>query len=471
MKIVRNYFYNILYQLLNILIPIMTIPYISRVLGPSGIGINSYTNSIISYFVLLANLGVNLYGNRMIALVKSDKKRLSIEFFEIYLSTLIFSLFSYALFWFFFIFFSNHSRYLIYQSILIVAAMFDISWFFMGLEDFKKTVLRNSIVKIIMLFSIFLFVKNHYDIGTYILILAISQLVGNLSLWPYLRKIIEPINLNKLHLLRHFRPLMSYFFPQIAVQIYVVFNKTLLGILSNMTAVGYFENSDKVLRVILAFLTATGTVMLPRITNISKGRNSKRVIMFLESIFDFIASLAFPICFGIIGIANNFSMIFFGKSFSGISLVICLMAPITIFIPLSNVSGTQFLIPMGKVKYYTLSVTLGAIANIIMNLLMIPLWKVYGAALSSSFSELVVMSVQFYVIKNDLKLNNMLKICIKYFIASCIMCLTTIIVGQYLGGVTGLILQVITGILVYLLICILEKVTVVNSIKFILNEE
>ncbi|WP_225422080.1 oligosaccharide flippase family protein [Lacticaseibacillus paracasei] len=179
MKVVKNYLWNVSYQIFVIIVPMITMPYISRVLGPHGVGVNSFTNSIVQYFVLFGGLGLGLYGNREIAYVRDNKKQLSKEFWELLIlrtvtmtsSLVIYIIMAYN--W------REYRGYLFIQSIQIIAAIIDISWFFMGIENFRITVLRNLLVKSISVICIFLFVKSRNDTGIYIAILALSTLFGN----------------------------------------------------------------------------------------------------------------------------------------------------------------------------------------------------------------------------------------------------------------------------------------------------
>ncbi len=168
MQVVKNYLYNAAYQVFILLVPLITTPYLARVLGPTGVGINAYTNSIIQYFILFGSIGVNLYGNRQIAYVRDDKDKLTKTFYEIFLMRVMTIILAYAAFLVFLMFTGSYHTYYFAQSVSIIAAAFDISWFFMGMENFGVTVLRNLIVKILTLVSIFLFVKSYNDLYIYI---------------------------------------------------------------------------------------------------------------------------------------------------------------------------------------------------------------------------------------------------------------------------------------------------------------
>lgn len=219
-SITKNYIYNLAYQILVIIIPIITTPYVSRVLGAESIGIYSYTLSIATYFILFGSLGIALYGQREIAYKQDNKKEYSKTFWEIVI--LRFITMSIATITFYFAFVFRKNEYSTYYGILLLELIgnaFEIGWFFQGLEDFKKTVTRNLVVKLISVISIFVFVKSKNDLAKYFVIYVLSTLLGNASLWLYLPKTLEQVKINELNIVKHIKPTISLFIPQVATQI------------------------------------------------------------------------------------------------------------------------------------------------------------------------------------------------------------------------------------------------------------
>ena len=310
MQIVKNYLYNAMYQVFIIIVPLLTIPYLSRILGPSGIGINSYTNSIVQYFVLFGSIGVGLYGNRQIAFVRDNQVKMSKVFYEIFILRLLTICLAYLLFVAFLTINGQYHEYYLFQSIAIVAAAFDISWFFMGIENFKVTVLRNFIVQLLALFSIFLFVKSYNDLNIYILITVLSTLIGNLTFFPSLHRYLVKVNYRELRPIKHLKQSLVMFIPQIAVQIYWVLNKTMLGSLDSVTSSGFFDQSDKIVKLVLAIVTATGTVMLPRVANAFAHREYSKIKEYMYAGFSFVSAISIPMMFGLIAITPKFVPLF-----------------------------------------------------------------------------------------------------------------------------------------------------------------
>lgn len=190
-NIAKNYLYNLGYQILALVLPLITTPYLSRVLGAENIGIYSYTLSITTYFILFGSLGVSMYGQREIAYVQDDLKKRSCAFFEIFIMKCITLSISLGLFYLSFCLDGQYHLYYLILILEIIANIVDISWYFQGLEEFKKTVIRNSLVKLISVVCIFLFVKSSNDLSKYFVIYVLSTFLGNLSLWMYMPRYVK----------------------------------------------------------------------------------------------------------------------------------------------------------------------------------------------------------------------------------------------------------------------------------------
>lgn len=470
MKIVKNYIYNASYQIFVLIIPLITTPYLARVLGPKGVGINSYTNSIIQYFILFGSIGINLYGNRQIAFIRDDKKKLTQTFFEIFFIRLITISISYAVFILFFLHVSEFKMYYLAQSVAIIAAGLDISWFFMGVENFAVTVLRNLIVKIITLICIFLFVKTYSDLFLYILILSFSVFFGNLTLFPYLKKYLIKISLLKIRPFKHLGPSLELFIPQIATQIYVVLNKTMLGSMTSVQAAGYFDQSDKIIKIILAVVTATGTVMLPHVSNAFAKGEYRKTKEYLYSSFNFVSVISVPMFFGLIAIASKFVPLFFTQRFIKVVPIISLEAVIILLIAWSNAIGTQYLLPTKRTKVYTTSVVLGAIVNILANIPLIMIFGAKGAAMATVISEFTVTSFQIFSIRNEIEYKSLFSETWKYLLSGVVMYVVVRFMDVFLNfSWTMIILEIFSGVCIYIVMLILFRVKILNQLKKIVT--
>lgn len=465
MTLIKNYLYNAIYQIFILIVPFITMTYISRVIGPKGNGINAYTNTIVQYFVLFGSVGVSMYGNRQIAYVRNNQLKASEVFFEILIMRFV--TISLALLAFYvFIFFNNtYKSAYIMQSILIVASAFDISWFFAGVENFKVTVVRNTLIKIISLFCIFIFVKKPSDLDIYIFIIAFSQLVGNLSLFPYLKNYLIYIQLSRLHIWRHFVPSINLFIPQVATQVYLILNKNMLGQMVSVTAAGFYDYSDKIVKMILAVVTATGTVMLPRVANTFAKGNTKKVNDYLYLSFDFVTAISIPMAFGLAAIALKFVPLFLTFKFEEVANLIIIESLVIVLIAWSNAIGIQYLLATNQNKQFTISVTIGAFVNVILNIPLIIFYRTEGAMIATVISELSVTLYQLFIVRNQISLKKLFDSLWKYFLSGLIMFAIVFLLDHSLkNNWLMLILEVIIGVIVYILFIIGLKTNIVDNL-------
>lgn len=453
----KNVIYNTLYQILILIIPLVTLPYVSRILGAEGIGIYSYTYSIVNYFMIVALLGMNKYGNRAIAKSRDDKDKLSKEFCSLYAFQLlctILVIFIYLIY--ISIFDIKYKTIAIIQLIYLFSTALDINWFFFGLEKFKITVTRNTIIKICSLILIFLFVKTKNDIWKYALILSGSALVSNLILFPFVIRYINFTKVTFKDIFKHLKPSLILFLPVIAVSVYRIMDKIMLGVLSSITEVGYYENAEKIIQAPLAVITAFGTVMLPRITNMmTNDKNYNSVLELIKKTMKFIMFVSLPIVFGIIVISNDFSVIFFGKEFNKVGMLMNLLAFNIFFFAWGNVIRTQYLIPKERDKDYVISGILGAIVNFVLNSILIPRLASVGACIGTLAAEFVVIFYQTFVVRKELPIRKYMLNVIPFLFKAIIMFLIVNIFNYVkldIGSLYKILLQVLIGGIVYFLL-------------------
>ncbi len=472
-SITKNYLYNMSYQILKIIIPILTTPYLSRVLGAESIGIYSYTLSIVTYFILFGALGTLLYGQREIAYVQDDLKKKSIKFWEIFILRVVTLTVSSIIFY---ITFCVNNQYELYYKILIlelIANIIDISWYFHGLEEFKKTVIRNTIVKLISVILIFFVVKSSNDLYKYFIIYVLSNLIGNISLWMYLPKYIRKINFRELNIIQHIKPTVCLFIPQIAIQIYTVLDKTMIGaIIPDKAETGFYEQSEKIVKLLLTIVTSLGTVMLPRIANTFAHGNKEKVKSYIKNTLNFVFCLSLPLMFGIIVISKEFVPVFFGIGYDKVAILLKVISPIILMIGISNVIGNQFLITTKRQKEYTISVTVGAVTNLILNLFLIRSLASIGAAIATVIAEITVTAIQLYFIRKEISIKEIIQCGKNYFFASIIMFFICLFIKNIvIADMLSIAIQVCVGVSIYFSILILRKDQFIYKIIEILKQK
>lgn len=467
MRVIKNYLYNASYQLLVIFTPLITTPYVSRVLGAHASGINSYTFSWVSFFGLLGQLGILSYGNREIAYhrdSKVERSRIFLEIEALQLFALTVSLLAYLTT--VFLFSSTFRNYYLLQSLWILSFGLDISWYFMGMEDFKKTVIRNTIVKLITIFLIFVVVKDKSDLWKYILLLGVAQVGGTLSLWPYLFKEIVWISPSKWHPFRHLYPSVLLFIPTVAIQIYTVVNKLMLGHMSTPNAVAQFTYADSIIRIILAIATSLGTVMLPHMASLFAKKDYEGIRNSLYSSFEFETAVSLPMAFGMMALGLKLAPWFLGNQYVPSGQVIFFEAPAIVFISWNNVIGTQYLIPVDRAKEYTISVVLGAMVNVIANAILIPKYLYIGAGVATVISEFFIIVAQLYFVRKVIKAKKLFNSLWCYLFASLVMFSVIFTVNQIVAfNAYTLILQVICGGVIYFILLIVFRAPIIRMVR------
>ena len=398
----KNIIYQSVYQILLIIMPLITSPYLSRVLGPEGLGINSYNYSIVYYFILFSRLGVANYGNRSIAAARNDLNRSSKIFWEVLCAHLGVSGISILAYILYVILISPYKLVALIQLLYLFGAFFDISWFFFGIEKFKNIVLVNLICKISIFVSIFIFVKNENDIITYIFIISAGYLCGYVFQWFFLSRNVIWIKPNIREIGQHIKPMFILFLPSIAVSLYKVMDKIMLGGMSDISEVAFYTNAEDVINIPISIVGAIGTVMLSRTSNliargeIDKSKNYIRISLMAVS------WLSMALMFGISAISYNFTIVYWGNVFASCAPIIIILVITIPFITVANIIRTQYLMPNKRDLEFLSSIVSGAVINIGINFLLIPYLGARGAAIGTLFAEAAVCIIQIIVVCKEL---------------------------------------------------------------------
>lgn len=423
MKVLKNYLYNLAYQLLIIILPLITIPYVSRILGSDGLGSFALSNAFAQYFVLFGMLGLSIYSSRQIAYVRNEKEELSKTFWEIVFLRFLTLGISISLYFLLFGVIIDSSLKMIYiiQSLIIFSALVDISWLFIGLEDFRKVVLRNSLVKVIGIILIFLFVKNESHLWLYALILGGTQFIGQLIMWFEIPGKINFVLPRIKDSLKHIKYSILLFIPQLAINVYTMLDKVMLGLLVNVSEVGLYDNSQRIIKVLITVVTTVAIVTMPKMANLYINRQYEKFNENVYRSFSFVSFLAFPMTFGLIGVCRTFVPWFFGPDFDGIIPMFYIGSFLMISLGWSSILGSQVLISIKREKEFTIAVTSGAIINIIFNLLLIYKYKGIGTTISTVLAEFTGMLIMLYFLRDLLNVRKLFKPVGKYLVSSLIM--------------------------------------------------
>lgn len=451
----KNFLWNASYRLLLIIMPLITTPYLSRVLGADKVGVYSYTYAITDYFVIFATLGMAQHGVRAIAQVGDDRAKRSHVFWSAWAAQLCVAIpvavvyFIYAA-----VAPAGGTVVALVWALWVLSAVIDVSWLFFGVEEFKLPTVRSFVTKLAGVAFIFIFCHGPEDLWAYCFSFAGAALANALLLWPFVKRYVDFVKPAWAEVRRHFIPNLRLFAPVVAISLYTAFDKILLGAISGMTEAGYYEYSDKLAKMPMAIVTALGTVMLPHMAaKLAAGKREEAIGLLGKSIWAMEAA-AMCMAFGIAAISPEFASVFLGPGFEPCAYVMPIVAAVIPLISASNVIGVQYMLPMHSDKHYTYSVCLGAVVNIVCCLLLLKPFGAVGCAVATVITEAAVLAYQCWVVRNDLPLFAYLKGALPFAVCGALMYAVVRALVVPLSGLLGtgwvlLILEVLLGGIVY----------------------
>lgn len=388
--VLKNYLYNLGYQVVLILTPLITAPYVSRVFGADGVGVYSYTSSVVSIFTLFASMGLNNYGQREIAKARDDKDKLSVLFWELFLARLLTTLLVIAAYVAFVI---NSNQYQVeywVQIFSLMAIALDVSWFFQGLEDFRLVAIRNTVIRLIIVALILILIKEKSDLLLYIFLNSVSGFLGNFLYIGGLKNRVNRISLKKLDIKRHIGGIISFFIPVVATQIYSQLDKVMLGsMLNNEFESGYYNQCRMIVNIVIIVLTSLNAVLFPAVSNMFTSENASNISAVIKKAFYIEAALCLPIVFGLFFVSDNFVSWFYGPGYEEVGALIKISCPMIVFMGFGNLFGSLYLAPANKQNQMSVIYVIAAVVNVILNYFLIPVAYSRGALIASLIAEMV----------------------------------------------------------------------------------
>ena len=458
----KNYIYNLIYQVMTLITPFITTPYISRVLGADGTGVQSYTNSVVQYFAILAALGTASYGQREIARHRDEIKMRSRLFWEIEVLCMATTA-ACLIIWLFVIGFAREYRpYYVVLTMTLLAVAFDISWFFGGLEQYSLIVLRNTAVKLVGIAMLFLFIREKEDLLLYVALTAATGLLGNISMWGYLKGQVEKPVLKELRPLRHLKETLVYFIPTIATSVYTILDKTMLGWFSgeNKSQNGYYEYATGFVNMAKILIMSFNAVMSARMSYLFGTGRMEEIHKRFQDSLDFVLLMAMPIMLGLAGIAAQFIPWFLGNGYLPVTFLMYVCSPLVLVVGLSDCIGSQILTPGGKRAQSGKVIVAGAMVNACF--LLIPHFAALGAAAASVAAECFITSLYLWLGRDFIKLKMLVRYGWRRLVAAVIMLGAVVWTGQFLEQVRGLgpittFIQIGAGAMVYFLVLLVMR--------------
>lgn len=398
-KALVNYIYTTAYQILLVLLPIVTTPYISRVLGVENIGKESYAATILSYFVLFGQIGLNIYGRKEIACVQQDRNKRSLIFFQLSFIRICLFVIVCVSYYIFTTFNSGIDKVLfLINGISIWANLIDVTWYFQGLEEFKLITIRNFLIRIVCVICTFILVKSSSDLYIYVAINCVSNFVAQLLLWPSLRRWLIPVRFTVEGIKKHFINSWVMFIPTVFNTLYTKLDKIMLGVLTTEAEVGVYAQGEKITDMLFKLIGSMGIVFMPVLANmIASDKDEKVIGNTLRENGRLVWAIGIPLVAGLAGVARVFTAVFFGAGYEKTEFILCILAPIILALGFSDLYGGQYLIASGHQKEFNISIAVGAVINIAMNYFMIPCWHSIGAAIATLIAETSIVLVQAYI--------------------------------------------------------------------------
>ena len=469
MKVIKNYLYNLSYQILIIILPVITIPYVTRIFTSEDLGNYGFYNSIVSYFALFSMLGIGIYGTKQIAAAND----VSSTFWNIYAIQLISSVLAISVYLIAIFSIPQMGGVIpLMVGVVLFERMFDISWLFSGKEDFKKITLRNTVVRLVGVICIFIFIKSSDDLYLYIFLIVTINFLGQLVMWIPAKKFIKRPSFNTKIMKKNLHPIVLLFLPQVAISLYVVLDRTLLGLLGSYSDVGIYEQGQKLTSILITVVTSLGVVMLPRVANLLSERREEEVQNMVKFSFILYNLIIFPMIFGLIAVNEVFVKLFLGQNFQDVKYVLYIIVFNLMFIGWTNILGYQVLVVRNKNKEFMLSTTIPAFVSVAVNIVVIPFFGYIGASITSVVVEILVFAIQWYYSRNIINKNLLFnKDLVKIILSSLVMFGAVMTCKMTLGldGIVGFVIYLAVGGISYLGILFLLKTVNIKEIKRMLK--
>jgi O-antigen/teichoic acid export membrane protein len=399
-SIKKNFFYNIVLSVTQVLFPLITFSYVARVIEPVGIGTVSFVESICRYAMLIAALGIPVYGVREVAKLKGNKVELSklcselliIHFVATFIVSVIYIitvLITEKL--------NSNLEFYLLGLLMVFSNIFIMEWYFQGVGDFKFITVRTLIVRIITTISVFFLVTNKNESFNFFLLTVLTNIINGIINFSYAQKSLNlSYSIIFSRLRKHFKPLFFIFSTTISISIYVLLDTIMLGFLANDKAVGYYSMALKISKVPMIFVGALGLVLIPQLSLSFHQNDIERFKLLISKSINFVITFSFPVIFFILGISDELIRAFAGEQFLGAAITLKILSILVLLIGLSNIFGLQILTPMSKDKYLTFSVILGTGVSLCLNYILIPFYQEIGAAITNIITEVVVTGATLY---------------------------------------------------------------------------
>lgn len=472
-SIKKNYILNVAYQILTIIVPFITTPYISRVLQAEGVGAYSYTLAIASYIGVFATVGMDVYGQLQTAKCRDDRSACGKLVGGIFMAKLVTTSVTISIYFILEPQIGMYGNLYWIMILYFLSILMDFTWFFEGMEEFAYIVGRNILVKGAGIVLIFIFVRDISDVGIYAIIMQGTVLAGNLLVIPYLCKFIKWIPIFQLKIGTHLKGGIIYFVPTIATSVYTMLDKAMIGwVTKSAYENGYYEQAYKIVQMALIVVTSLRTVTLPRVVRLYSEKQYNEVKDMVDNSIRFVLCFSLPMCIGLMVVAPQLIPVFLGEGYEKCIYIVQILSVLIVVLGLSNLISGQCLTATGKQKQANICVIVGAIINFIINLILIPRYGALGATIATVCAETIIMLMFLAFGSEYLKMNKIGKNFVRYFLCSLIM--AAVIYGLKKMGLQEEILllcEVLVGVIAYFTELVIIRDDLVCSFIYSIKEK
>lgn len=467
----KNFIYQFVYQFVILVIPLIVSPYLTRTLGSRALGVYTYTYSIAYYFVIVAMLGISKHGQRIVAERKNDLLKLRRTVWSLATLHILVSIIVFIAYLFYALLISRSDRHVVLaQGIYVFSAVIDFTWLFQGLEKFKTVVIRNTVVKVLECICIFVFVKSPDDLVIYTVIMSLSTCLGFIIVLPQMISAIKPIKFTVSDLTEHIKPMLVLFVAAVAATLYTIFNKTLLGLLSDINDVAFYEYSNKIITIPRTFIVVISTVLFPRACKMASYGNYNEMGRLLRQSLIVNYFIGLGSVFGLLAVDDLLAIEYYGSEFAICGDIISAMSPLILIIGLGEIIRSQFIYPLKMDKAMVWILFLNAAVNLVLSSVLIPRMGVFGAVIGTIVAETIGLVIEFYICRKYIKIRDFVKPGVPFLGIGIVMYLVIRLISPILPqNLLGLFIEVIVGAIIYVFISFLYCYFAVDETKQIIS--